>query len=178
MAISRFYFLVAGCSQAKDAIGYSQVNLSIDYFEHLATANVAKKRKALQEARKDYYSLDITSENKYLNRYNQSYFISIRKKFLHAFLILKISKLYCIHTCIVEYFSTTSLGSDVRPAFVKSTNVSLYIRDLFNGDIDETYVSGDFFVLFFPVIEETSEALSSNASSPSERYKSFPSLSS
>jgi len=63
MVISRFYFLVAGCSRAKDAIEYSQVNLLIDYFERPAIANVAKKRKALQEARKDYYSLNITSKN-------------------------------------------------------------------------------------------------------------------
>lgn len=69
------------------------------------------------------------------------------------------------------------MGSDVRPAFVKSTKVSLYIRDLFNDGVDETYISGEF-VFFFPVIEETSEALSGNASSLNERYKSFLSLSS
>jgi len=70
------------------------------------------------------------------------------------------------------------MGSDVRPALVKSTKVSLYIRDLFNGGVDETYVSGDFFIFFVPVIEEISEALSGIASSLNERYKSFPSLSS
>lgn len=71
------------------------------------------------------------------------------------------------------------MGNDVRPALVKSTKVSLYIKDLFGGGVEgETHISEDFFVFFFPATEETSEALSGNASSLSERYKSFPSLSS
>jgi len=65
----------------------------------------------------------------------------------------------------------------VRPVLVKSIKVSLYIGVLFDGGV-EGEANSDFFVFFFPAIEETSEALSGCISSLSERYELFPSLSS
>jgi len=65
----------------------------------------------------------------------------------------------------------------VRPVLVKSIKVSLYIGVLFDGGV-EGETNSDFFVFFFPAIEETSEALSGCISSLSERYELFPSLSS
>lgn len=74
------------------------------------------------------------------------------------------------------YFLTISMGSDVRPAFVKSTKVSLYVV-LFGGGVEcEMNKFGDVSDFFVPVIEEMSEALSGNASSLSDGFKSFPSL--
>lgn len=82
-----------------------------------------------------------------------------------------------IRTFIMGYFSTISMDSDVRPAFVKSIKVSLYIIFLFDGGVkSEINKFGDLFDFFVSVIEEMSEALSSNASSLSDGCKSFPSL--
>lgn len=95
------------------------------------------------------------------------------------FLILKISYPHYVRTCIAGYFSIVSIGSDVRPVLVKSTKVSLYNGILFGGGVEGgTNVISDSCVFFFPAIEETSEALSGSTSSLSERYESFPSLSS
>lgn len=70
------------------------------------------------------------------------------------------------------------MGNDVRPAFVKSIKISSN-TGIFGGNIEgEINVFRDFFGIFFPATEETSEALSSNIFSASERCKSFRSLSS
>lgn len=74
-----------------------------------------------------------------------------------------------IHTCIVGYFSIISQGSEVRPAFVRSINVSLYTGVLSGNVEDKVNMLEDFFS---SVPEEISEALSGNVSSLSERYGS------
>jgi len=74
------------------------------------------------------------------------------------------------------YFAIISIGSDVRAAFVKSIKVLLYIF-LFDGGVkNEVNKFENTFDFFVSVIEEMSEALSSNASSLSDGCKSFPLL--